>query len=229
MSDLFKEVLETISSTADQRTIDWEKIRLGRFTASEWYKLMSEPKTKGKDSDPVEKKLSDGAKTYILEKLAEKLTGTSKGAWGAAIEWGEEHEREAVEYYEELTGKSVTYAHFNPYGENAGGSPDGYYGETGMIEIKCPFASDNHVWHLLLNTREDLFNFSKPYYWQIQANLLFAKKQECDFISYDPRMTDKYKMKILEIKADEVAHELLLSKLSMAVEHMNNIKKKLKL
>jgi len=53
---------------AEQRSPEWYAARLGVFTSSEIYRLMTKPKLKGEV-------LSDGAKTYILEKVAESLTG----------------------------------------------------------------------------------------------------------------------------------------------------------
>ena len=47
---------------------EWQKLRLGKFTSSEIYNLMTEPRAK-KDKEAGE--MSQTAKTYIKEKTTE--------------------------------------------------------------------------------------------------------------------------------------------------------------
>ena len=71
---------------AEQRSEGWHNARLGMFTSSEIYKLMTKPKLKSEV-------LSEGAKTYILEKVAESLTGIREEVpTTKAMQWGIDNE-----------------------------------------------------------------------------------------------------------------------------------------
>ena len=77
-------------------------------------------------------------------------------------------------------------------------------GEDGIIEIKCPFNSSNHVRYLLLESQYELNGLKPEYYAQIQGNLLVTGRKWCDFISYDPRcVRAEFALKILRVNRDE--------------------------
>ena len=81
--------------------IEWEAKRMGKFTASEIHRLMGNPRKKGEV-------LSETAKSFVIEKAAEILTGQKRAVWGAALDWGVEHEQEALIH---LNTKPVSYTH----------------------------------------------------------------------------------------------------------------------
>ena len=101
----------------DQGSEAWENIRAGRFTSSEWWKLMecgkrpmtqaeldARPK-KGLGSKttqvPDPSKMGEKGMTYIYQKVAEILTGRPKPpAYAYPLVYGKETEPEAVEYFE---------------------------------------------------------------------------------------------------------------------------------
>lgn len=58
-----------------------------------------------------------------------------------ACRWGTNNEHNAVKDYTARTGNLVTKFGFgaHPHIPWIGGSPDGFVGERGMIEVKCPF------------------------------------------------------------------------------------------
>lgn len=206
MSKLFDEIVGTLS---DQRSIDWERIRLGRFTASEINKLM------GKRT--ANKPFTDTAMTYIKSKIAEQLTGVSEQKHGAALEWGLDNEGEAIQVFQQRTGLKVDVAMFVPYGDHAGGSPDGYIGEYAIIEVKCPYNSANHVEFLLLGEGNELKDVKPEYYDQIQSNLLFTKRSQAYFISYDPRMPDPMNLAYRIVQRDDNRIEEIKERLSDAI------------
>ena len=130
----------------------WLKERWGKFTASEIHRLM----TSGKAKDS----LSVGAMTYIREKVAEQLSEFSRAEFSnAAMDWGREHELEAIQAFESLTEIRV-----NQTGENQqfilsecghwGGTPDGITFESG-VEVKCP-ESKTHLIYLSVTDAETL-------------------------------------------------------------------------
>ena len=71
-----------------QRSKEWFEKRLGKFTASEIYKLM------GKTG------FGKTGETYIYEKVCEQLTGELQEEINTkATTWGEETEPYAVDFY----------------------------------------------------------------------------------------------------------------------------------
>ena len=208
------DALDLAISENTQRTQQWHDVRLGRFTASEIWKLMSTPRGKSEEC------LSDTAITYVEEKVAEILTNQQKIITGWAIEWGVDQEPNAIKCYEDKYGYKVSRAGFVPYGEHAGGSVDGYMPEQ-FIEVKCPYNSEHHVQFLQVKNGLDLKIMEPKYYWQIQANLLFNTKKasECVFISYDPRVLIKRLMlHDTIIEPDKDAFELIGIKLGAAIK-----------
>lgn len=208
----------------EQRTTEWYIARKGKFTASEIYNLL----TTSKKKDEV---FGDTALSYIKEKVAEYLMDDDIfiemqdfNFQNIATRWGEQYEPKARNLYTEVTGMPVEETGFIPYSRHSGGSPDGICADSeGLIEIKCPFNSSKHIEFLMMRTADDLLAANKQYYWQCQANLLFTGRKYIDFVSYDPRMSDLLKLKILHIEADIKGLELLSSRISLASERMEQM------
>ena len=82
----------------------WHAARSGKFTPSELYRLMTEPKNK-------QEKISEGAKTYVKEKIAETLTvdisNEKMFAGNSATEWGNFYEGEAIELFCDMINKEI--------------------------------------------------------------------------------------------------------------------------
>lgn len=170
--------------TTLQRTTEWHEQRLGKPTASRFGDI--KPGRGMKWSQPT--------LTYMRELLAERLTGQWTERYGAGIEWGNDHEDEARELYEQVTGHTVERVGFFER-EGLGGSPDGLVGNDGMLEIKCPINSGNHIDYILDGCDEHI-----P---QIQANLYFTGRKWCDFASYDPRMPEGMRLHIIRVERDD--------------------------
>jgi putative phage-type endonuclease len=171
----------------EQRSAEWFQMRKGRITSSEIYKIM------GKGD------FSETAKTYLLEKVCELYGGVTEPATGAALSWGTDLEPVAIEHYEKLVNVKVEKAPFIPIGEHYGGSPDGLIPSDGIIEVKCPFKSANHFKHGMINTAEKFKKIAPNYYWQCISNMVCAEAKWCDFISYDPRVQEEYRMFIFRL------------------------------
>lgn len=182
---------------------DWKQQRLGKFTASEIHKLLGTGKVRD---------------TYILEKATEILTGepVTDLSGMKALEWGKKYEKEAYTLWEGGT-KGYLGEKFFPYGEWAGGSPDGLK-DSKVVEIKCPYNSINHLANLQLENANDLLKLHKDYYAQIQFNMLCTKKKWGVFISYDPRFIQKEKqIKTIAIPQDDVFQKQILENLETAI------------
>lgn len=201
----------------------WEQQRLGKFTASEIHKLMKPGRAKGQY-------FGEGAFTYIKSKVAEIITGErTPDVSTSAIEYGRSLEPEAFEVFSSLRPDidavhfGISVPEFYPFGDFAGGSPDGFADPDAIIEIKCPYNSTNHIQHLLLNSGDDLKEYSDEYYWQIQSNLLFTGKRMAYFISYDPRVINfEQRIKVIEILANDNDQIEISERIQKAAEVMSD-------
>jgi len=186
-----------------QRIESWFEQRLARFTASQINKII------GKKED-----LTKGALTYIVERVAEHILGDNNDNFETmAMVWGTDHEPEAVELYELTTGYNVVKCGFVEYGDHAGGSPDGLVDDDGIIEVKCPYSTKNHILYGLIQEDSDI---PDDYYWQMMMNMKITGRQWCDFVSYDPRC--EYSIFIYRIHANETAFETIDTFLELAIQ-----------
>lgn len=222
-----------------QRSDEWHSLRNGKFTASTFGDLMGtgRSKVKGKREE-----FTAAGRTLIIEKVTEIMTGKSKTIKGEALDWGTYYEGEAIEAYIKKSSNKVEEVGFIPmpgHEEYAGGSPDGViykkdynkkfiYKENGdlvidgIIEIKCPFNSANHVSTIL---RDDLpAMVANKYYTQMQFNMLCTGAEWCDFVSYDPRiLKEENRIHIIRYERDEDFIVKLLIKLVCAVNELKEM------
>jgi len=243
--DLLQEINAEIADGTEQRSQSWFEMRLGKFTASEIWKLMGtgkRPMTQAElDARPVGPRgglldksttvedanvLSAGAITYIESKIAEIWTGRQADSFESfATEWGNENEDLARKEFEAKYNCTVTLNGHNVWEEQpneAGGSSDGFVeGQDAIIEIKCPFNSGIHVNYCRAKSSDDL---PIAYKIQMQANMMFSGKSKCYFISYDPRvLNDKSRLFVLQVSADPILQEQIKTKLRVAIAEKNRL------
>ncbi len=115
----------------EQRTAEWFQARLGKVTASNVYNILSKT-AKGLPTSKYE----DYKTKLMTERLIE---GISQSYTTQAMQWGIEHEENALREYEFIYDTEVTRYGFIPHPKMkmAGASPDGFIGEDGLIEVKC--------------------------------------------------------------------------------------------
>ena len=195
---------------------DWQKARLGKFTASRIGDLMKKGRAK-KDIWGLT------AENYIYEKISELLTGLPKETPETfAMAWGTKYEAEAIKRYNEIMPiKAIpmgkTFIKFN---EICGGSPDGFVGEKGIIEVKCP----NSHKHFRTYIKDEI---DESYLYQCQGNMLFSNRDWCDFVSFDPRFQNEdLQIKIIRIQRDDEVCDAILERISMATKEVLEIAKK---
>lgn len=169
-----------------QRTMEWHLKRLGKPTASRF----------GDIKPGRGHKWSDKTASYMRELLVERLTGQWTEAYGNAIEWGVMYEDEARDAYQARTGVTVDRVDFLEL-DDIGGSPDGLIGDDGCLEIKCPYNSGNHIDYIMGGCGDHL-----P---QMMGIMYLAGRQWCDFISYDPRFPEEYRLYIERVTYDPAA------------------------
>tara|TARA_B100001996_G_C18662583_1_gene593646 strand:+ start:995 stop:1816 length:822 start_codon:yes stop_codon:yes gene_type:complete len=95
-----------------------------------------------------------------------------------ACEYGIANEPHAIAEYERVTGNRVDEARFVPHPtiKWIGASPDGYVGDMGMLEVKCPwFYKIPHA------------KVPMHYYLQMNCQLECTGRKWCDFVSWTPQ------------------------------------------
>lgn len=172
----------------DQRTVEWYQARLGKATASRFSDIM----TKIRSGEAA------GRRNYRAEIVAERLSGVpSNGFTSAPMQWGIDNEPLARLEYELQTGNTIEDAFFETHKTlDAGASPDGYIGDLGLTEIKCP----NTATHIETLKTQDV---PKQYIPQIQGQLWITGREWCDFISFDPRLPANAQLYIVRVNRDE--------------------------
>lgn len=181
-----------------QGSQQWLQDRLGNCTASRFDDVKTEPRSK---ADRDAGKMSATAESYLFELLGEYLTGQPASDFeSVAMRWGTEHEAEARLAYTEATGNPVQLASFvrHPTLPRVGCSPDGLVGDDGLIEIKCPFTTREHVRTAMRQEVPD------QYYAQVQGQLWVTGRRWSHFVSYDPRVQDeKLRLVVVPVSRDK--------------------------
>jgi len=205
---------------------DWAKFRKGLFTASEVHRLLAEPKLK---ADKEAGNLSEGAKTYVRERVAILLAPEEPQHYNANMERGNEAEPQAVMAYATKLGKSVNdddfiytsiggFVFFTDEEFDAGGTPDIIIGET-ICEIKCPL-SKTHLEYMMISNVEELKSAVPQYYAQMQMNMWLCDAKDGVFISFDDRYyNEAHHLHTVEVPRDEEYIEQIKRKLLKAKEY----------
>lgn len=190
----------------EQGTEEWAAIRCGRVTASS-----------------IDRLLTGGsmAKGYMLELLAERLTGQPRrGFKSAAMDWGTEKEPQSRAVYEMRTGLEVQQVGCVLFGQDLACSPDGLVGKKGSIESKSP-DTKTHLNTLLTG------KVPRQYRAQIQAVMWIAQREWCDFISFDPRLDDEGQMITVRVERDQAFIDTMSEKVADFVEKLHAAEEKL--
>lgn len=173
----------------EQGTPEWKAQRLGKVTASRVADVAAKTKTG----------YSTSRANYAAELVCERLTGAAAERYtNAAMAWGTEKEPEAKAAYELMRDVDVVAAGFvdNPKIPMTGASPDGYVGDAGLIEIKCPISA-THIETLLSGKIPD------KYVVQMLWQMACTDRQWCDYVSYDPRLPAHLQLFIKRVHRDE--------------------------
>lgn len=173
----------------EQGSTQWVAQRLGKATASRVSDIIAKTKSG----------YSASRANYAAQLIAERLTGNLADSYKSpAMEWGTATEADARSAYEFYSGASVVLAEFVAHPEIAmsGASPDGYVGEDGLVEIKCP-QTGTHI--------DTLLGAKVPgkYVTQIQWQLACTGRSWCDFASFDPRMPEEMRLFVCRVQRDD--------------------------
>jgi len=173
----------------EQGTNEWHLMRLGKVTGSRVAELMA--KTKSGEAA--------SRKNYMMELLCQRLTGKREESFNSlAMQRGTELEPIARSFYEAANNVMVEESSFvfHPVIKAFGASPDGFVGNDGLIEIKCP----NTAQHI------DFITTKKPdgkYIWQMQAQMACTGRKWCDFVSFDDRLPERLQFDSVRVWRDD--------------------------
>ena len=156
-----------------QRTTAWHLARRGRLTASNLGAAL-------------------GQVSYVSRQQAYKRAmGTETFTGNEATEWGTRNESNGIMEYQALTGNLVQATGLHIHGDHnwLAGSPDGFVGEEGMIEVKCPF-------YFKRNGAGRLHKAVPPhYYQQMNALMEICNREWCDYVCWAPEGMVVYRVK----------------------------------
>jgi len=172
----------------EQRITEWFAQRCGHLTASRIADMMAR----------TQKGWGASRANYAAQLIAERLTGVAEsGFTSAAMQHGIDTEAAARAAYGFMQDVEVIEAPFvlHPRLAWSGASPDGFVGDDGLIEIKCP----NTATHITtLRGGEIPDKYIKQMQWQMAC----AERDWCDFVSFDPRMPVEMQLHIQRVDRD---------------------------
>lgn len=189
-----------MNAPAEQRTEQWRQERAGNLTASTFKDIIAVKR----DGKPTE------ARAKLMRvKAFERLAGIAQHEVGSkSMDWGKDLEDAADEAYMVTHGGIIVSSPYvtHPQYPYIGASPDGLVGTDGGVEKKCPHDEAVHIQTWLEGMPAD----HMP---QVQGNMLVTGRQWWDFISYDPRMAEPWRLYVQRIPRDEAYIKTLLTAL----------------
>lgn len=225
----------SIIDNAQQRTLDWFRVRLGNVTGSECGKLM----VQGRKKDET---FGDTAKSYLYRLAAERTMNPAildddelfqqyvdfTELHSKAIRWGQEQEECAKQLYQELYKVELheTGSVSHPDIPHFAASPDalvlGDDGKpTACVEFKSPSQEVFMRYVAEVDDAEGLRKINATYYWQVVAEMMCVGVETCFFTVYCPWQSAP--MKRIEVKLTEEAAATLAERVRLANEFIENI------
>lgn len=173
-----------------QRTPEWMALRAGKLTGS----CAKDMLAKVKSGEAAARR------DLKFKLLAERLSGTSQedGYVNAAMQWGTDHEAEAIGVYEALRGVLVDPIGFVEHDTlPVGTSPDGFVNDDGIVSIKCPKTS-THISYLRGGVEPP------EHAHQNTHELWLTERAWIDFVSYDPRLPEGLQVFVTRVTRPKV-------------------------
>ena len=171
----------------EQGTVEWFAARCGKVTASRVADIIAKTKTG----------FSTSRDNYMAQLVCERMTGKPAESFSnSAMQWGTDTEPFARAAYEAKVDILVSEVGFitHPRIEMSGASPDGLAGD-GLVEIKCP----NTATHIATLIDQKV---PEKYITQMMWQMACTERPWCDFVSFDPRLPEKYQLFIKRINFD---------------------------
>lgn len=176
-----------------QGSDEWHALRRGRVTASRFADVVGSATKR---------------ENYLLEIVSEILTDETADSYtNQYMQWGIEHEGEAIAHYELEKGCNVSRVGFvtmDGLDDYVGCSPDGITSDNNLrrlVQVKCP-KTTTHLRYIFTD------KFPTNYKAQVQGEMLVTGATWSDFVSYDPRLTE-CPLWVKRVHKDEEYHEYL--------------------
>ena len=200
-----------------QGSEEWERIRKGRPTGSQFGKIVT----------PKQLKLSAQSMPYAIKLAAERLgVETPSRMPSQQMMDGTEREPYARMEYAEINGVEVDEVGFcvPDYTDLWGMSPDGLIGLAGnrcdgLLEIKCPEVETLIQYHL-----DGLL--PSDYTAQVQGQLWISGAEWCDFFAWHPEI-EPFQLRVYpDVKYHEALEKALPAFVSMVDGIFAKVKKR---
>lgn len=186
-----------------QGSDEWFAARLGKLTASKAQTIQANGK---------------GLETLVYQLVAEKLSGAREDTYtNPDMERGNELEDTARSSYEMETGNEVIQVGFCEQNEHVGASPDGFVGEDGLVEIKCP-KNSNYI------KTKYTQKIDKAYEWQMQMQMFVTDRKWCDYVVFNENFPD---LIIIRVERDNDMAEKLVKGINKGIDLIGEICRKL--
>ena len=186
-----------IRHDVEQGSPEWFAVRLGKFTASEFDRVVTPG---GKASTQI----GGLVNKLVAEIITGKPTAFTESDWMKRGKELEQEARDALAFRLDVDIEAVGFVECEdgPWGC----SPDGVYEGRGC-ELKCP-APHTHVQYLI----DD--RCPNDYYPQVQGAMWVTGAKSWDFVSYHPDMP----MLVVSVKRDDPFIALLEAQVKLAAK-----------
>jgi hypothetical protein len=201
-----------IIDSINQGTPEWLKLKAGKFSGSEIYKLCG---AKG---------LGQTGESYIYDVAASEITGElDEMPETYAMQRGKEFEELARISFENVTDTKIqTAAAFVPEWakDDCLVSPDGYFRVEKYFgtEFKCPLKQGIHLYFCTIKNAKDLKDTEPRYYWQILMSLLISDFDSWFFASFHPKFPTKMILHFAQIERNETDIKFLHERINIAID-----------
>ena len=213
----FGDVIENNYDQCLQRTKEWLVDRGGKFTGSEFFKLMNCGRSTAKQPWGGLAKLIDfgaTAERYIYNVGQERNTGIlSMETKAQRMEHGKESEPLLIaQLIKDGVITDFQEKGFEKFYEFGGASVDGvaiHQAKKMAMELKCTTSWDGHYARMYEPVHEKHGDF-----WQIQGELLAVGLSECLYVVASPMQVEVYDIQI--VKASPIHQKQILERCKIA-------------
>lgn len=197
----------------------WLRERAGYLTASR-----AEDVCKRNKGDTLPASYEQAVSRVICERITGQIVPVYVND---AMRWGKEHEEDAAEAVESffnvlLDGDGEIFIK-HPNVKWLGASPDRFFGDDALVEIKCP----DTLTHL---ERVRTHEIPAIYQRQMDVQLLCTGRRKCLFADYDPRLLNTdFEKAALWTAWYEPSKERLEETLSRCVSFLDDVANRINL
>lgn len=208
-----------IIHNVEQNTEEWDKLRLGKFTASVADKLLTDRGNKGY-IDLIKKIFEE---QYTGEPCESKAWQGNK-----YTDRGHELESFALEAYERENFCDVESVGFIELNKYVGCSPDSFVGEDALVQAKCPIFDTQmgylEIMEMDIDDIAKMRKISSGYYKQMQFELYVTDRKWNDFYSWHPKLDSVQ----IRVDRDYIMIKQIETRLAESIELVNKRVKELR-